>query len=115
MLQWVKRVSADRRSISAGRDVIGIPPDQLPAIIAAATTPLNRLTDEQRATIAALEKQLAANRDQIRVFFSIIDRTGIAPENMSETRIMAAMIKLAWAVFKIMYNPSKPASRVNGQ
>jgi hypothetical protein len=53
--------------VAAGGDIreskinIGIPPDQLPAIIEAATTDWKRLTDEQRQTIARLEGKLGVS------------------------------------------------------
>ena len=105
---WQKTtLSSDRGSTAAGRDVIGIPPDQLPAIIAAATTPLNQLTYQQRATIATLEEQLKANRDQVRDFFSIVHQIGvrefgIRPDNLSKYYVSLVMIEVAWNIFKIV-------------
>jgi len=51
------RVSADHGSTAAGRDLIGILPEQLPAIVKAANDPLERLIAKQRDTIAGLERQ----------------------------------------------------------
>src|SRR4051812_27699045 len=85
-------VSADRNSIAAGRDVniIGIPTETLPAIIAAATGPLERLTGEQRATIAKLEEQLGATREQVLAFFRIIGEAGVPPESMGARLVEVA-------------------------
>jgi hypothetical protein len=80
------RVSADRGSTAAGRDIIGILPEQLPAILKAAiekaTDPLERLNAEQRDTIAELERQLGSTQEQIFGFFRIIGEAGIAVEGI---------------------------------
>jgi tetratricopeptide (TPR) repeat protein len=82
--------------IATGRDVtnsnisIGIPPDQLPGIIAAAADPLKRLTDEQKATIGALERRLGANEVQLLTFFQIIGEAGVAPERMGAKLVEVA-------------------------
>src|SRR5690242_10743851 len=73
------KVSADHGSIAAGRD-IGILPAQLPAILKAATDPLERLNAAQRDTIAELGRQLGSTQEQILGFFRIIGEAGIAVE-----------------------------------
>jgi hypothetical protein len=45
-------ISADRGGTAAGRDIIGIPPAQLPGIIDAATDPLKLLNAGQMKIIA---------------------------------------------------------------
>lgn len=61
------RVTASDGGIAAGRDVnIGIPPEQLPAMIAAATAPLERQTAQQHAEIHALGERLGASEGILR-------------------------------------------------
>jgi hypothetical protein len=75
------KVSADHGSTAAGHDIIiGIPPEQLPALLKALTDPLERLNAEQRDTIAKLERQLGSTQEQIFAFFRIIGEAGIAVE-----------------------------------
>jgi len=76
------KVSADRGSTAAGGDIIGILPEQLPAILKAATDPLERLNAEQRDTIAQLERQLGSTQEQILGFFRFIGEAGITVEAM---------------------------------
>ena len=59
---------------------IGIPPDQLPAILKAATDPLERLNKAQKDTIGKLEREFSATQEQVLGFFRIIDEAGIRPE-----------------------------------
>ena len=77
-------VLADRGGIAAGRDVniSGIPPERLPEIIAAATGPLERITGEQRETIADLERRFGATREQVLAFFRITGEAGVPTEAM---------------------------------
>lgn len=52
-------IRADRGSIAAGQDVIiGLPYDQLPAVLAAARQPWDELSEAQRAVIIGLEGRL---------------------------------------------------------
>lgn len=84
-------ISAFNGSIAAARDVnIGVPPEQLPAIIAAATERLERRTAEQQATIADLQHRLGANEAQLRAFCRIIGESDIAPERMGDKLIEVA-------------------------
>jgi tetratricopeptide (TPR) repeat protein len=78
-------ISADRGGVAAGRDaIVGISPEQLPAIIAAAIDPLKKITDEQQAVIGELQKRLGANESQLQTFFHIIGEAGVAPEQVGE-------------------------------
>jgi hypothetical protein len=84
------RVSADRGSTAAGRDVNiffhGILPKEWPAllkaavepVVKAATDPLERLNAEQRSAIAELERQLASTQEQVLGFLRIVGEAGIA-------------------------------------
>ncbi len=89
---WQRKIiSADSGGIAAGRDVfVGIPPGQLPALIAAATGPLERLTAEQQAIIADLEHRIGANEAQLLAFCRIIGESNIAPERMGDKLIEIA-------------------------
>jgi len=62
--------------------VIGVPPEQLPGIVEAATKPLHTLTAEQRATITALERDLSVNRTQLQAFFQILGEEQVPPERI---------------------------------
>src|SRR6266478_1398540 len=75
------RISADRGGRAAGRDIIGILPEELPAIIGAATGPLERL-NEQQQTIEKLQQRLGATYGQLLAFFGIIGEANIRPEDM---------------------------------
>ncbi len=83
-------ISADRGGFAAGRDIIGILPKELPAIIAAATDPVKHLNAEQQATIADLERRLGANEAQFLAFCRIIGEANIAPERMGDKLIEIA-------------------------
>jgi hypothetical protein len=84
-------VTADRGSKAAGRDLIeGIPPEQLPAIIAAATDPLKQLTDAQQATIMDLERRLGASEAQMLMFLRIIGESHVPPEQVGERLVEVA-------------------------
>ena len=65
---------------------IGIPPEQLPAILKAATDPLERLNAAQNENIKGLERQLGATREQIIGFFRIIDEANV-PDEAIGTRL----------------------------
>ncbi len=81
-------VSADHGGIAAGRDaIIGIHPDQLPAIIEAATRDRKQLTDEQRETITSLEGKLGVSESALRAFFLTLDEANV-PLEQQETRLI---------------------------
>jgi hypothetical protein len=64
-----------------GRDkIIGIPPDQLPAIIKAATSDWKRLTDKQRKIITKLESKLGVSTGALRAFFRTLGEAEVPPE-----------------------------------
>jgi tetratricopeptide (TPR) repeat protein len=84
-------ISADRGGVAAGRDaIVGISPEQLPAIIASAIDPLKKITDEQRAMIGELQNRLGANESQLQTFFRIIGEAGVAPEQVGERLVEIA-------------------------
>jgi class 3 adenylate cyclase/DNA-binding winged helix-turn-helix (wHTH) protein len=64
--------------------------DLLPAIIAAATGPLKKITDEQRAAIGVLEYRLGTNESQLLSFFRIIGEAEIVPERMGQKLVEIA-------------------------
>ena len=72
--------------VAAGRDIrestinIGIPPDQLPTIIEAATSDWKRLTDEQRKMIADLEGKLGVSAGALQAFFRTLGEAEVPPE-----------------------------------
>jgi tetratricopeptide (TPR) repeat protein len=74
---------------TAGRDqYIGIPPDQLPAILAAARGDWNALTDEQRAIVSSLEGRLGGvPQKAILAFLKAIGETQVPMEQV-ETRLL---------------------------
>jgi tetratricopeptide (TPR) repeat protein len=78
-------ITADRGGIAAGHDVIqGILPDQLAAIIVAATDPLKKLNDAQKATIADLEHRLGASEAQVLMFFRFIGETDVPLDQVGD-------------------------------
>jgi tetratricopeptide (TPR) repeat protein len=64
----------------AGETITGSVAADLPAIIAAATSGLQQLNDQQRETIRLLERQLGANEAQLGAFFQIIGEAQVPPE-----------------------------------
>jgi hypothetical protein len=66
------KVSADRGGIAAGRDIIGIPPEQLPGIIAAAKHGEQKL-DEILALLKS-DPRIAAARDEHHVPLAVVNR-----------------------------------------
>ncbi len=60
----------------------GIPGDQLPAIITAATRPLQQQTEEQKRLIARLQHQLGVNEAQLQAFLQIIGEADVPPERI---------------------------------
>jgi tetratricopeptide (TPR) repeat protein len=67
--------------VAVGENIsMGIPPEHLPAIIKAATDPLEKLSQAQNDSIALLERELGANKEQVFGFFRIIGEAAIAPE-----------------------------------
>jgi hypothetical protein len=64
-----------------GRDKItGIPPDQLPTIIEAATSDWKRLTDEQRKIITELGSKLDVSAGALLAFFRTLGEAEVPPE-----------------------------------
>jgi hypothetical protein len=63
----------------AGEAAAAIPAG-LPALIEAATRPLQQLNQEQRETIRVLERQLGAGEAQLRAFFQIIGEAQVPAE-----------------------------------
>jgi hypothetical protein len=60
--------------------VIGIPPDQLASIIAAATGDWKQLTDEQRQTIDSLKQRIDVGEGAVRAFFRTLGEAEVRPE-----------------------------------
>jgi hypothetical protein len=73
-------ISADRGGYAAGRDIIGIQPEQISEILKAVIDPLVQLNAAQMETIAQLEHQLGATQEQILGFFRLIGEADIQPE-----------------------------------
>src|SRR5512147_560680 len=71
--------------VAAGRDIrestinIGIPPDQV-AVITEALKREQKLTDEQRQTIADLEGKLGVSAGALRAFFRTLGEAEVPPE-----------------------------------
>jgi tetratricopeptide (TPR) repeat protein len=84
------RISADRGGGAAGRDIIGIMPEDLPAILKTATDSLERLNATQQATIADLGRQLEASKEQVLGFFRIIGEARIEIEAMPDRLVEIA-------------------------
>src|SRR5215471_10497807 len=74
-------IAADRGGMAAGRDInVGILLDQLPAILRAATDPLEQLNAAQLETITRLEKEIHSTREQVLGFFRFIGEADIQLE-----------------------------------
>lgn len=65
--------------IVGGNKIIGIPPEQV-AVITAALGREQKLTDEQRRTIADLEKKLGASAGAVKAFFRVLGEADISLE-----------------------------------
>ena len=84
------------RGVYAGGDIrdsqimIGIPHEQLPGLIEAATKPLHKRTAEQQAAIVELEGRLSVNQAQLLTFFQILGEENVAPE-----RIGSKLVEIA--------------------
>jgi tetratricopeptide (TPR) repeat protein len=77
------QITADRGGIASGRDtIVGIPPDQLPGIVEAATRDWKHLSDDQRGTIAALEDKLQVSEGALRAFFRTLGEAGVPLEQL---------------------------------
>ena len=76
----VRDVGAGAMVLQGENLSVGIPPDQLPAILKAAIDPLERLNKAQSDTIAKLEREFGATNEQILGFFRIIGEAGVQPE-----------------------------------
>src|SRR5271157_3961895 len=84
-------IKADRGGMAAGRDIIGIMPADLTAIVKAATDPLvQQLNAAQQGTIADLGRQLGTRNEQILSFFRIIGETGVATDAIPDRLIEIA-------------------------
>jgi tetratricopeptide (TPR) repeat protein len=81
---------AERDSVAAGRDVrdstvnIGIPADQLPAIIVAVTKDWKLLSEQQKETIQTLQNNLGVNQGALKAFFTSLGENDIPPEQQSK-------------------------------
>lgn len=71
-------VTASNGGIAAGRDVnIGIQPEELPPLIEAATAPLERIAEDERAEIGRLALRLGASEGILRaVLLSLGEQAG---------------------------------------
>ena len=88
-----RSVNSDHGGISAGRDIngpIGIQPDTVASLIEAATHDWKRLTDEQRATIDALQRQLGVGQAAIRRFLSDLGEAEVPAGLLGERLIEIA-------------------------
>ena len=65
----VRDVGAGAMVLQGENLSVGIPPDQLPAILKAAIDPLERLNKAQSDTIAKLEREFGATNEQILRLF----------------------------------------------
>jgi len=59
---------------------LGIPPNQLPAIIEASTSAWKQLSDEHQATIHTLEGNLGVGKQVLRSFFRALGEADVPPE-----------------------------------
>jgi tetratricopeptide (TPR) repeat protein len=84
-------ISADHGGIAAGRDaIVGLQPDQLPAIIEAATSHWKQLTDDQRGTISSLEKRLGVSEGVLQAFFRTLGESNVPLEHQGSRLIEIA-------------------------
>jgi hypothetical protein len=65
---------------------IGIPPEQLPGIIEAATKDWRNLSDQQKQTIDTLQDKLGVNEDALKAFFAILGEKEVPVEHAKERR-----------------------------
>ena len=85
-----QEVRAEPDSVSVGRDVrdstinIGIPPKDLPAIIAAAKKDAKLLTKQQKQTIETLQNKLGVSQGALKAFFTSLGENDISPEHQSK-------------------------------
>ena len=85
-------VHADHGSVAAGRDIrdsiitIGIPPEQLEALIRQSA----EHSETQKKLIAELESKLALNRRQVRAALNILGEKDVPPE-----RLEAKLVEVA--------------------
>lgn len=70
--------------------IVGITPEQLPAILEAATAPLARLNADQQGIIAELGRQLEASKEQVLGFFRIIGEAEIEVETVPRRLVQIA-------------------------
>jgi hypothetical protein len=74
----------------ASQPVIGIPPERLPTIIAAATDDWKKLTDEQRQTIEDLKERIDIGEDALRSFFRTLGEAKVPPERQERRLVEIA-------------------------
>jgi tetratricopeptide (TPR) repeat protein len=70
--------------------IVGITPEQLPAILEAATGPLARLNADQQGIIAELGRQLEASKEQVLGFFRIIGEAEIEVDAVPRRLVQTA-------------------------
>ncbi len=63
-----------------GEPVSGVAPEDLSALVELATRGFQQVSEAQRRTIGALEKQLGVNEAQLQAFFQIIGEVKVPPE-----------------------------------
>jgi tetratricopeptide (TPR) repeat protein len=86
MLGSRTKIIADHGSWAAAGNITvsGISPEQLTAIVKAATDPLERLNAELLGTITQLACELGTSRELVFSFFRIIGEAGVAPAAVPE-------------------------------
>ncbi len=82
LLAQVPGVPAPRAD--ASQPVIGIPPEQVASLIAAASEPLAKLTAQQQETIRELERQTGVSEGALRTFFRTLGEQDVPPERYAE-------------------------------
>jgi hypothetical protein len=76
--------------VAVGRDIvnspvsIGIPPEQLPEIIEAATKDWRNLSDQQKQTIDDLKNQLGVNENALKAFFASLGENQVPIEQLAK-------------------------------
>ena len=76
--------------VAVGHDIenssinIGIPAEKLPGIIEAATKDWRTLTDQQKQTIDALEKNLGVSKNALRGFFKVLGYNEVPANQLDE-------------------------------
>jgi len=88
-------VFADRGSYAAGRDLhIGIPPEQLPSLIAAAVGPIERRNSEQQAIIGSLGERLGTSEGIINAVLRALEpHVGVLTPDGLAAKILELVIE----------------------